>query len=297
MKGLLRYTLKGIINISYEDVYTIYGLKDLDNLSSDTDIIPIGYRSGLKYDRGKTGIGLILTGFDKVLIKNTYISVDSGVRYIEYLTRLLNNRMYIHFSYPPNPFESIGGLFNTNLLIPAYSLTYDDVVRRIIYYDLNSRSLLDREDGYIEYMYASGSLKDVVLLRFHLRKIPMPKGFKPQVVYGVCESAFLSRLVNNIDSRIDISIINGGREFEVISYTYTSEGFNLVRSYLEDFKCDVKKIDIKTLLESFPSIYKYNDYIDGEVRRIRRDDVDGILDKLIYIHLPSMKALIGVSDG
>ncbi|HEW94297.1 hypothetical protein DRN84_03465 [Candidatus Geothermarchaeota archaeon] len=296
MKSLLRYTLKGIINISYEDVYTIYSLKDLESLPSDTDIIPVGYRSGLKYEEDKTGIGLILTGFDKIIIKNTYISIDSGVRYIEYLTRLLNNRMYIHFSYPPNPFESIGGLFNTNLLIPAYSLTYDEVVRRIIYYDLNSRSLLGREDGYIEYLYTSGSLKDVILLRLHLRKIPMHKGFKPQVLYGVCESAFLSRLVSNIDSRIDISIIKGGREFEVVSYTYTSEGFNLVRSYLEDFKCDVKRVNIKTLLEVFPNIYKYNDYIKGEVRRVRRDDIDKILDKLIYIHLPSMQTLIGVSD-
>jgi len=244
----------GRLNIVIEDICPLYKLSDLNKLSKYKNIVFFGRRLGLFPVYPPRSVVVYPAGLDKIIERLFSISIDAGVSYIDYLNFVFRKNISLDFSYPPNPYESIGGLLSQRLLFPSYNLSLSNVIYKVVSYDSINRKISYLNNFTLTKEYGN----EKFFIRLYIKKNILPKNKKISIIIGECSYKKAYRIFSDSSYlHIDISFIKSeDDQYNIIIPTYGVDNRALYIKILKDSGCSSQYLNISKKAE-YPNIYSY----------------------------------------
>ena len=244
----------GRLNMVVEDICPLYKLSDLNKLSKYRNVVFFGRRLGLFPIYPPRSAVAYLVGLDKIMEKLFSISIDAGVSYIDYLNFVFRKNISLDFSYPPNPYESIGGLLFQGLLLPSYNLSLSNVIYKVISYDS-----INRKISYLNnFTLTKGYGNNNFFIRLYIKKNILPRNKKISIIIGKCSYKEAYRIIRDfLYPHIDMSFIKSDNDqYNIIIPTYGVDNKALYTKFLKNYGCSIQYLNISGKTE-YPNIYSY----------------------------------------
>jgi len=284
---LYNYHLLGRIGLNVKKIILLNKAKAFEELSkSNFKKVIMGNRMGLfpNYSRGEAEL-ILTSGYNKVSVHLNYIKVDAGASLYIIYEKILRWNIYLPLQYPPNPYETIGGLFIQGLLYPIPSISMDELIEKLIYYDLEKREVRVLNGNFDRVIRR----KNILLLQFFFRKYVVPRNERIKFIVGICKYNFnINKLIDRIPPYFNLSLFKIGDTIYLVSMLISKEAIYSLKKLFKSIGCNVKMID-PLRIEVYPNILPSLNHIHEKKICMYKDEK--LSDDMIYYNRSSKISL------
>ncbi|GEM_PF-4019911 len=272
------------VEFSYKEMWHYLGYKDkLLDIVNWGNYYVVCYRRSFFPDKPRykeVDILISFSGYRGIKrIDKKYFKIYSGTQLYELLYFFGRSKVYIDVSYPPNVFESIGGLIHQ-----GYDIFLDEDIKLHVI-----------RDGDVKYISLEDVDKNDIILDIHVLRPRRSKKFRLSIVSSEVSRVEAEAILKRFWTLgYPLSILKSFYGFYVVSILYDGSHYRSVKEILSNIigRTRISTYPLDMLNVNKIPIVRYRAVYKHGLRFVKGGDLPAGLSDVIYLSIPSRDLIV-----